>query len=154
MSAAKSTPRASADVVIEPNYCCLSCRFCEVGRTSACVARIAVGINSPGILAEYVCVPSPFAIPVSHDVDLADLVCAEPLAVGHAAVRRSAIRPSDSCAVVGFGSAGPLLFLLLRSLGFAPRFVEPQAGRRLLASNLGAVAAVEGDEFERGLRYI
>ncbi len=59
--------RIGQRVVIEPNYCCFTCANCRAGFTSGCENRVIVGINFPGLLAEYVAVPGPFAWPVPDD---------------------------------------------------------------------------------------
>lgn len=140
--------RIGEHVVVEPNYCCLNCSFCARGATSACPGRVVLGMNRPGVLADFVPVPTEFAVTVPGSVELADRVCAEPLAVGHAAIRRSGLRAGDSCAVVGFGSAGSLLSILLRRLGYRPCVVETDPGRRSRAAEIGAVIAGTDEEFD------
>lgn len=126
-------------VAIEPNYCCLRCAPCRRGFTSACANRVIVGINAPGLIAEYAAVPARFAHPVAHDVTLQDLVCAEPLTVARAAIRRSGLAAGDTCLVVGTGSQGLFICASLLALGSKPVVSEPHAGRRQLALSLGAV---------------
>ncbi|WP_067674159.1 zinc-dependent alcohol dehydrogenase [Nocardia miyunensis] len=137
--------RIGEQIAIEPNYCCMRCEACRRGFTSACPNRIIVGINTPGIIAEYVTVPADFAFPVASHVSLRDLVCAEPLTVARAAIRRSGITAGDSCLVVGTGSQGLFLCELLVDAGITPHVIEPHGGRRALAEALGAIAAVESD---------
>jgi 2-desacetyl-2-hydroxyethyl bacteriochlorophyllide A dehydrogenase len=133
--------RVGQRVAIEPNYCCLRCPPCVAGFTSACPNRGIVGMNEPGLLAEHVAVPAEFAFPVADHVSLDDLVCAEPLTVARAAIRRSGIRPGDSCLVVGAGSQGLFLCVALLALGVVPQVSEPHDGRRELALALGAKPA-------------
>ena len=128
-------------VAVEPNYCCLVCPPCRAGFTSACADRVVVGIGAPGLLAERVAVPAEFAFPAAAHVALPDLVCAEPLTVARAAIRRSGIAPGDSCLVVGTGSQGLFLCVALADMGITPHVLEPHEGRRDLAVSLGAVAA-------------
>ncbi|MVU80652.1 alcohol dehydrogenase catalytic domain-containing protein [Nocardia sp. ET3-3] len=143
--------RIGEQVAIEPNYCCLQCEPCRAGFTSACPNRIILGINAPGVLAEFVAVPADFAFPVAPHVELADLVCAEPLTVARAAIRRSGITAGDSCLVVGTGSQGLFLCELLVDAGVKPHVIEPHEGRRILAETLGATAAAESDS---GFRFL
>jgi alcohol dehydrogenase/L-iditol 2-dehydrogenase len=125
-------------VVVEPNYCCLACAHCRRGRTSSCPARRIVGISDPGLLAERVAVPARFAWPVPATFSDRTTACIEPLAVARSAVRRSGVAASDSCLVVGAGSQGLLACLALLAIGVHPHVVEPHAGRRALAAELGA----------------
>ena len=133
--------RVGQRVAIEPNYCCLRCEACRTGFTSGCRHRVAVGLTTPGVLAEHVAVPAAFAHPAAEHVSTADLVCVEPLTVAMAAVRRSGVRSGDRCLVVGAGSQGLFLCLSLLEAGITPAVQEPHAGRRELALSLGAVPA-------------
>jgi threonine dehydrogenase-like Zn-dependent dehydrogenase len=141
VGAAVRDRRIGQRVAIEPNFCCLRCPPCRAGFTSACPNRAIVGMNTPGLLAERVAVPAEFAFPVADHVALGDLVCAEPLTVARAAIRRSGIGPGDSCLVVGAGSQGLFLCVALLALGVMPHVSEPHDGRRELALALGAKPA-------------
>lgn len=138
-------------VAVEPNYCCLACPACRAGSTSACPNRVIVGMNHPGLLAEYVAVPAEFAWPVGSHVALDDLVCTEPLTVAQAALRRSGIAEGQECLVVGAGSQGLFLCQALLAHGVRPYVREPHDGRRELAQRLGAQVA-RGDV--TGLPYL
>ena len=81
--------RVGERVVIEPNVPCFECPACAAGRTSACPRRQILGFNAPGTLAERVAVPAGMAWPVPQNWTDQDAVCAEPLAVAQAAIRRS-----------------------------------------------------------------
>lgn len=143
--------RVGQRVAIEPNYCCLECAACVKGFTSACQNRVIVGINTPGLISEYLAVPAEFTFPVAEHVSLEDLVCAEPLTVARAAIRRSGIAAGDSCLVVGTGSQGLFVCASLIAQGVKPFVSEPHEGRRELALSLGAAAA---DESTAGFDYV
>jgi alcohol dehydrogenase/L-iditol 2-dehydrogenase len=128
-------------VAIEPNYCCLECRSCQAGDTSACTRRVVVGMNHPGLLAERVAVPARFTWPVPADLADGTLSCVEPVAVARSAVRRSRVEPGNRCLVVGAGSQGLFLCQALLAAGAAPVVVEPHPGRMALAQRLGAAPA-------------
>ncbi|MEV6612042.1 alcohol dehydrogenase catalytic domain-containing protein [Kutzneria sp. NPDC051319] len=133
-------------VVIDPDICCFRCAPCRRGLTSACVDRASVGLTRPGLLAEYAAVPAGFTFPVADHVALEDLVCAEPLTVARAALRRSGIRAGDSCLVLGAGPQGLFLTMALVAAGVRPRVSEPDPDRLALALSLGAVDAADSDE--------
>ena len=133
--------RLGQRVVIEPNYPCLRCPACRSGHTSMCPDRVLVGFTAPGLLAEYAAVPSDYAWPVPGRWTDGDAVCAEPLTVALAAIRRSGMRPGGNCLVVGAGSQGGLLCLALAAHGVTPHVLEPDDGRLQLAVSLGAKAA-------------
>ncbi|MDN0199476.1 alcohol dehydrogenase catalytic domain-containing protein [Streptomyces sp. S.PNR 29] len=137
-------------VVIEPNYACLKCADCRTGLTSACPYRAIVGLNSPGVLAERVALPAPFAHPVPDGLTAADLAATEPYTVARAAVRRSGVTPADRCLVVGAGAQGLLLCLILSRLGIEPVVTEPHPLRLARAERLGAVR----DDRRTGFTYV
>lgn len=130
--------RVGQRVAVEPNYCCLNCDPCRSGFTSGCRNRNAVGLTTPGLLAERVAVPTAFTHPIAEHVPLADVVCIEPLTVARAAVRRAAPHAGQRCLVVGAGSQGLLLCQSLLEIGITPTVQEPHTGRRELALSLGA----------------
>jgi threonine dehydrogenase-like Zn-dependent dehydrogenase len=138
--------RTGQRVVVEPNFPCLRCPACRAGRTSMCPDRTIVGFTAPGLLAELVVVPAAYAWPVPDGWTDADAVCAEPLTVALAAIKRSGAEPGSRCLVVGAGSQGALLCLALVAQGITPYVLEPHAGRRRLATELGARAAATGDD--------
>jgi len=140
--------RIGERVVIEPNIPCLTCRACAAGRTSACPRRVVLGFNAPGTLAERVAVPADFAWPVPADWTDGDAVCAEPLAVAQAAIRRAGSAPGGRWLVVGAGSQGMLICLALAGQGAVPHVLEPQPGRLELAEELGAKAAADVRGFD------
>jgi threonine dehydrogenase-like Zn-dependent dehydrogenase len=137
--------RIGQRVVVEPNFPCLHCQACRSGLTSMCPDRTVVGFTVPGLLAELVAIPAAYAWPVPDNWTDADAACAEPLTVALTAIRRSNARPGDRCLVVGAGSQGALLCLALVARGITPHVLEPHAGRRQLAVELGAIEAQAAD---------
>jgi threonine dehydrogenase-like Zn-dependent dehydrogenase len=133
--------RVGERVAIEPNYPCMRCAACRSGRTSMCPDRVVVGFTASGTLASLVAVPARFAWPVPAGWADTDAVCAEPLTVALAAIRRSGAGPGSRCLVVGTGSQGTLLCVALAAHGISPYVLEPHDGRRELAVSLGARAA-------------
>jgi alcohol dehydrogenase/L-iditol 2-dehydrogenase len=139
-------------VAIEPNYCCLDCRSCRAGNTSACTRRVVVGMNHPGLLAERVAVPARFTWPVPADWADGTLSCVEPVAVARSTLRRSRVEPGSRCLVVGAGSQGLFLCQALLAAGAAPVVVEPHPGRLALAQRLGAEPA--GDDPAETFQFV
>ncbi len=137
--------RLGQRVVIEPNYPCLRCPACRAGLTSMCPDRAIVGFTVPGVLAEYIAVPARYAWPVPDGWSDKDAVCAEPLTVALAAIRRSGVTAGQRCLVVGAGAQGLLLCLALAARGITPYVLEPDEPRRELAVSAGARAAGPGD---------
>ena len=139
--------RARQRVVVEPNIPCGACPACRSGRTSACPNRKVLGFSVPGTLAERIVVPAAFAWRVPEDWADGDAVCAEPLTVALAAVRRALTIQSDPqhCLVIGAGSQGTLACVALAACGVTPAVLDPQPGRRALAAELGARPAGPGE---------
>ena len=138
--------RIGQRVVIEPNYPCLRCPACRAGLTSMCPDRVLVGFTAPGLLAEYAAVPAAYAWPAPAHWSDGDAVCAEPLTVALAAIRRRGdLTPGSRCLVIGAGSQGGLLCLALAARGVTPHVLEPNDGRLQLAVSLGAKAADPSD---------
>lgn len=138
--------RVGQQVVIEPNYPCFKCPSCQLGHTSACPNREIVGVNIPGIMAEYVTTPARFAHPIHESVSNAVLACIEPLTVAHTAVRLADIPAGEDCLLIGAGSQGLLVVQLLVAAGVRPYVVEQNPDRLAHAESLGARAASEGPE--------
>jgi alcohol dehydrogenase/L-iditol 2-dehydrogenase len=133
-----SSTRIGDRVVIEPNYPCGRCAGCLRGRTALCPRRQSVGINVPGLLRERAAVPDQFAWTAPEDLADQDLVCVEPMAVALHAARLGQAAAGTSCLIVGAGSQGLLLMMVLHAMGAEVAVVEPHAGRRAIARSLGA----------------
>jgi 2-desacetyl-2-hydroxyethyl bacteriochlorophyllide A dehydrogenase len=134
-------------VVIEPNYADGTCVECRAGHTSACLNRVVVAINTPGILAERVATPAEYTWPIAANWSDGALACFEPLCVADTAVRRANVPRGAECLVIGAGSQGQLVCQSLLAHGAQPYVTEPHQGRMELALKFGARRA---DERDRG----
>jgi threonine dehydrogenase-like Zn-dependent dehydrogenase len=133
-----SRTRIGDRVVIEPNYPCGACGGCLRGRTAMCSRRRSVGINIPGLLRERAAIPEQFAWTAPSGLTDQDLVCVEPMTVALHAARLGRAAAGSRCLIVGAGSQGLLLLLVLRALGADVAVVEPHDGRLAIARSLGA----------------
>ncbi len=139
-------------VVVHHHAACGTCPACRAGEDVQCAAWKRNRLD-PGGLAELVRVE---AAAVSTDVFLLpgslsfeDGALAEPVACAVKAVRRAAIRPGDTVAVIGLGANGILLGLVAREAG-AKTLVgcDPDPRRRAHALRLGFDAVGEpGEDF-------
>ena len=136
-----SGTRIGDRVVIEPNYPCGACGGCLRGRTAMCARRRSVGINIPGLLRERAAIPAQFAWTAPAGLTDQDLVCVEPMAVALHAARLGGAAAGSGCLIVGAGSQGLLLLLVLRAMGADVAVVEPHEGRLAIARSLGAEPA-------------
>ena len=141
--------RVGERVVIEPNVPCFECPACAAGRTSACPCLQILGFNAPGTLAERVVVPAGLAWPVPRTWTDQDAVCAEPLAVAQAAIRRSGASACMRCLVVGAGVAGDAALPCPRGHGRRSLRARAAPGRLEVAASLGArPASAQDDGFQ------
>jgi L-gulonate 5-dehydrogenase len=143
-----SRTRIGDRVVIEPNYPCGACGGCLRGRTAMCSRRRSVGINIPGLLRERAAIPERFAWTAPPGLTDQDLVCVEPMTVALHAARLGRAAAGSRCLIVGAGSQGLLLLLVLRAMGADVAVVEPHEGRLAIARNLGARQPPAQGEYE------
>ncbi len=139
-------------VVVHHHAACGKCRACLAGEDVQCEAWKKNRLD-PGGLAEFVRVDAAavatdvFRIPDA--VSFEDGALAEPVACAVKAVRRAAVRPGDTVAVIGLGANGVMLGLVARAAGAATLVgCDPDPQRRAHALRLGFDAAGEpGEEF-------
>jgi alcohol dehydrogenase/L-iditol 2-dehydrogenase len=140
--------RLGETVVLEPNVACGSCDQCRRGWTSACPKRQSVGMNRPGAMAEKVVVPSSNAWPVRRRA-ATDLVCAEPLTVVEAALRRLPTPVPEAALVIGVGAQGLLMCVALQRRGVRVHAFDVNDDRVEFAATLGAIPLAGPDAGER-----
>lgn len=129
---------------------CGMCWWCRHGDHWECGERRFFGTGSafgpplPGAQAELVRVPFADTVlrPVPVDVSLdAAVFLGDTLATAHVAIRRAALRPGDTVAVIGGGPVGQLTSLVAQACGAGVVIVvEPVESRRQLAAAEGALA--------------
>jgi L-iditol 2-dehydrogenase len=146
-------------VVVHHHAACGSCPACLAGEDVQCPAWRKNRLD-PGGLAELVRVE---AAAVATDVlrlpdalSFEDGALTEPVACAVKAVRRAAVRPGDTVAVIGLGANGVLLGLVARDAG-ARRLVgcDPDPARRAHALRLGFdVAGEPGEDFSLKVKRV
>jgi (R,R)-butanediol dehydrogenase/meso-butanediol dehydrogenase/diacetyl reductase len=108
---------------------CEICIYCARGDIHLCVALGHLGLNTDGGLAEFVTVPVAMAV-VAPPGLASDLVAlAEPFAVACRAVRRSGARPTTTAVVVGAGSIGLAVAVVLSAQGSGVVLCDVDEGR-------------------------
>jgi (R,R)-butanediol dehydrogenase/meso-butanediol dehydrogenase/diacetyl reductase len=129
---------------------CGACRRCVEGHPSQCEGRAAMAsAHDSGAFARYTVLDerAVVRVPVGMDPRLAAL--AEPLAVALHGITRAGLRAGDSAMVLGAGPIGALSVAALLAAAIEPvRVVEPNAGRRALATALGAHDVLEPEDLE------
>lgn len=102
---------------------------------------IGLGTNDGGY-AEVMACPAEMLWKLPDEVELAHGALVEPLAVGLHGIDISGASLEQTCCVLGCGPIGAMTLVGLRARGFERVVVvEPNEGRRELASKLGANAA-------------
>ncbi|MEU4516419.1 2,3-butanediol dehydrogenase [Nonomuraea wenchangensis] len=143
-------------VAVEPHYRCGRCPRCLAGEYNICRHFGFAGLMGHGGLAERATVPAYMLHRLPEEVSLEQAAVFEPAAVALHAVRRAAIRPGESVAVLGLGPIGLLVtrFAARHAARHGGRVVaaDRSAARRELALRLGAsatgadLAGLVGDE--------
>jgi L-iditol 2-dehydrogenase len=129
---------------------CFACVACERGNYVQCPEWRKSRID-PGGIAEYFRVPQGNVrdtLRLPERVAFADAALTEPLACVVKSLRRSGVKPGDTCYVAGLGVMGLMHVLVAREIGarvFGGDFIEE---RRAAARRCGAVAFDPGEAAE------
>lgn len=130
--------------VCQPVMPCRACAACAAGHTQACIAPARIGVRgAQGGYADYALIDCDLSLPIPESLDSMTAALCEPLSVGLHAVRRSSLRPGDSCAVIGAGCIG-LMVLQCALLAGASEVsvVEPSEQRGRAAAAFGAATVL------------
>jgi 2-desacetyl-2-hydroxyethyl bacteriochlorophyllide A dehydrogenase len=92
-------------VVVMPYVSCGECIACRNGKTNCCTNIKVLGVHTDGGMQEQITVPTNILLPANNLSD-DQMAIVEPLAIGAHAVRRAAIVPGETIAVVGCGPIG------------------------------------------------
>lgn len=136
---------AGAAVVVEPTLFDGTCPACLRGETNLCDNSGFVGINGwGGGMSEYVVLPAHRIHLLPDSVSTATGALIEPLTVAWHAVRRSALRPGETSAIIGAGPIGLGLLMAAKAQGAGTVVVsEPNRARREAALAYGADLVVD-----------
>ena len=125
-------------VVIEPNIPCGVCAVCRRGRGNVCPNKRSLGLNTPGVFAERVAVPSGFVHPLPPEIAPMDGVGLEPLAVAVHAFGLGEAAEGDAVAIIGCGTEGLLLTQVAVAMGARVLAADMREERLAVAQRLGA----------------
>lgn len=125
-------------VAVDPSLFCGRCRYCHMGRGNLCTAWAAIGDTRDGAFAEYVAVPMSNAHPIPDHLSDSAAALVEPLSCAVHGLDRLAPVPGERVAVLGAGTMGLLLGILLRRAGAAlVGLADPRPHRLERARALG-----------------
>jgi len=124
-------------VTVMPTLACGECASCRSGLEHICPRLVFLGIDAPGSMQGLWSVPAELVVPLPAGLALDLAAMVEPVAVAVHDVRRSRLVAGELAVVVGGGPIGLLIALVARSRGARVLLVEPDAGRRALAAELG-----------------
>ncbi|AWG22626.1 alcohol dehydrogenase [Flavobacterium faecale] len=96
---------AGDKVVVMPYISCQKCIACRNGKTNCCTNIKVLGVHTDGGMQEQITVPTNILLKANH-LSHDQMAIVEPLAIGAHAIRRAAIQPGETVAVVGCGPIG------------------------------------------------
>jgi (R,R)-butanediol dehydrogenase/meso-butanediol dehydrogenase/diacetyl reductase len=137
--------RVGERVVSLPYMSCGICDACQRGDGLRCGTMQSIGLGAlPGAYAELVRVHPASLLRVPENVTMREAALVEPLAVGLHGVRLGPVGPDTACVVMGAGPIGAVTVLWARHhRARAVVASDPSAGRRALATRLGAHVVVD-----------
>jgi L-iditol 2-dehydrogenase len=130
-------------VTIFPTLGCGKCAYCKKGWEHICPDKKILGVNAGrwGAMAGYFTCHARQAFPFSEETDPDVGVLAEPIAVATHAVNLMNPESGSTIAIVGGGTIGLALTLVLRNRGFENVYILDKVDAKLaLAAEFGAKA--------------
>jgi alcohol dehydrogenase len=113
---------------VEPYINCGACLACRRGKPNCCASLQVLGVHTDGGLRERIVVPAR-KLHVSAKLSLEQLALVETLAIGCHAVARAAVRPDETCLVLGAGPIGLAVLEFVRQAGAPVVVVDVNAQR-------------------------
>jgi L-idonate 5-dehydrogenase len=144
--------KAGDKVAVSPSHACGQCDYCREGREHLCRNMRFLGSASlyphvQGMFCEYFVMAERQLYPVSGDVSLGELACAEPLAVALHAVNRAGDLLGKSVLVTGGGTIGCLAVIAARLAGATSVTVSDVLERPLATARaVGAARTLRADQ--------
>ncbi len=131
-------------VAIEPAIPCLRCEFCLRGDLNLCPNHSFLGLPPrAGAMQELIAHPAHLLEPVPDALGDAEAVLLEPLAIAIHAVDLGKVLTGRSAAVLGCGTIGLSVLMVLAQMGVSPIFCTDLLEHRLqMARELGATVTV------------
>jgi 2-desacetyl-2-hydroxyethyl bacteriochlorophyllide A dehydrogenase len=147
VGAATSLVAVGDVVAVDPSLHCGACPECRRGRGNLCHRWGAIGGTRAGAWADLVVAPerNAYVLPEGYPLACASLI--EPVACALRGLKRLSAEPGRSCLIVGGGTMGILLGILLEINGCEPvTVVEADAGRRAFTARATGLHVIGPDE--------
>jgi len=130
-------------VVIQPNFACWKCDLCHSELDNICHEKVRLGIDTNGVFAQYVKVPSRYVWPVPDSIDDRTAALTEPLAVAAHGVKILPPAKEDRVLIIGAGVIGLLMLLLVKLEGADLTVSDLLTEHLSLAKKMGADATFQ-----------
>ena len=141
-------------VAINPSHPCGHCDYCSAGRLNLCrnmrfLGSASVFPHVQGMFRERFVMGEAQLTPISEDISLGELACAEPLSIGLHAVHRAGVLTGRTVLVTGGGTIGCMSVIAARLAGAAKVVVCDIAERPLaMARSVGADETIRSDQVD------
>ena len=139
-------------VAINPSHACGQCDYCLGGRLNLCrnmrfLGSASVFPHVQGMFRERFVMGERQLTPITEDISLGELACAEPLSIGLHAVHRAGNLTGKTVLVTGGGTIGCMSVIAAKLAGAAWVVCCDIAERPLaIATQVGADAVLRGDQ--------
>ena len=133
--------RLGQRVSVDPLVPCGQCKHCRAGHYNICPTQKFFGVpGTQGAMQQYLCVPDQNAHPISDAISDQAAAMIETISVALAGIRKGQVQLGSRVLITGGGPVGLFCVQVAKAAGATEIvLVEPQAGRRQLAAQLGAV---------------
>lgn len=128
-------------VVLDPVQYCNACRVCKKGQVNLCENKAVLGVSTHGGFAEFCASHYTGVHKIPDGVSYEDAAMTEPLACAVHAVTRLAVKPGDTCVVIGPGPIGLMMVQLVKKSGAGKVILVGAAGddyRLAIGKKVGA----------------
>jgi len=139
-------------VAINPSHACGECDYCMGGRLNLCrnmrfLGSASVFPHVQGMFRERFVMGERQLTPITEDISLGELACAEPLSIGLHAVHRAGVLTGKTVLVTGGGTIGCMSVIAAKLAGAAWVICCDIAERPLaMARQVGADACMRSDQ--------
>lgn len=136
-------------VTVEPSITCGICEFCTRGLYNMCVDYKPLGLppDNQGVMVEYIAHRYDRCFLLPENVTFEEGALIEPLSIVIHALNLTNFKIGDEVLILGAGSIGLLMLMLLKAIGVGRCFISSINNFKLnLARNMGADIAINSIE--------